>query len=110
MTSPRRLLALTGSLTCAVALLLPAAPATASPQTEAAILTSMQSAWTDLSRKDQRRTCAAYRLDARELVTSSVASIWADEDNRAGLTRAEWRRVIRQYLAWACSGPGTTPR
>lgn len=105
-----RPLALGASIACALAVLLPAAPASASPDTEAAMLTSMQSAWTDLSRKEQRRTCAAYRLDPKELVASSVASIWANEATRAGLTRAEWRRVIRQYLAWACSGPGQTPR
>ncbi len=74
------------------------------------MLTSMQSAWAGLSRKDKRQTCAAYRVDPRGLVAASVDTIWADETQREGLTRPEWRRVIRGYLAWACSGPGTTPR
>lgn len=91
-----------------------AAPATtsrpASPQQEALLLTALQSAWRDLTRKEQHTTCAGYRQLPAVVIASSVDSVWAMTDMRDNMTRKGWRRVVRQYLAWACSGPGTTPR
>lgn len=85
-------------------------PAAASPADEAIYLAAMKDVWKDQPVKTQTTTCVAYRAAPRELVRQSLAAVIKDPASKNALTRAEWRRVIKAYLTWACSGPGTTPR
>ena len=86
------------------------APATADPADEAIYLAAMKEAWTHQPAKTQTTTCVAYRVAPKQLVSQSLTATLKDPASKAALSKAEWRRVITAYLAWACSGPGTTPR
>lgn len=70
----------------------------------------MKDAWSGLSNKERRTVCKAYRLAPRVLIRDSVDGSLSEPDARDLLNRAGWTRVITAYLAWACSGAGTTPR
>ena len=97
---------LSGALVAGVA----AVPAVATPAEEAVYLAAMKKAWADLPAKSQKTTCYAYRIAPGELIKKSVTAAMQDPVSREALSKPEWRRVITDYLAWACSGPGTTPR
>lgn len=108
-TTARRaiaIVALSGSLLAGASL----APAAASPAEEAVYLSAMQEAWKGLPRASQRTTCFAYRAAPKVLITKSVTAAREDSTTREALSKAALRRVITSYLAWACAGPGTTPR
>lgn len=87
-----------------------AIPAAATPAQEAVYLAAMKQAWKAQPAKAQKTTCKAYRIAPRELITKSVAASLQNADAAAALSRPAWRRVITDYLAWACSGPGGAPR
>ena len=86
------------------------APATADPSKEAIYLAAMKKVWNTQSTKTHNTTCLAYRVAPQKLIDQSVANTMKDPSSKNALTRTEWRSVITDYLAWACSGPGTTPR
>jgi hypothetical protein len=87
-----------------------AIPAAATPAQEAVYLAAMKQVWKTQPAKTQKTTCYAYRIAPKQLINQSVTASIADPDAAAALTRPAWKRVITDYLAWACSGPGTTPR
>lgn len=87
-----------------------AVPAAATPAEEAVYLAAMKQVWKTQPTKTQTTTCYAYRIAPKKLINQSVAASVANADTAAALTRPAWKRVITDYLEWACSGPGTTPR
>ncbi len=87
-----------------------AMPAVASPAEEAVYLAAMKTAWKAQPAKTQNTTCKAYRIAPKVLINRSVAASLENADAAAALNKPAWKRVITDYLAWACSGPGTTPR
>lgn len=87
-----------------------AIPAAASPADEAVYLAAMKTAWRTQPAKTQNTTCKAYRIAPKVLINRSVAASLQNPDAAAALNKPAWKRVITDYLAWACSGPGTTPR
>ena len=87
-----------------------AVPAAASPSDQAVYLDKLKASWNDRTPKEQRRTCLAYRDDAGQLVALTVDRVWTKAANRDALRKREWRTVLTTYLAWACSGPDSTPR
>lgn len=86
------------------------APASATPAEEAVYLAALKREWRDEPANKQNLTCSAYRLAPDLLITKSVEGIRDHAAARQALSKAAWTRVITKYLAWACSGPGTTPR
>ena len=98
--------ALSGALFAGAAV----APAHAAPGQESIYLAAMKQAWAQQDAKTQKTTCYAYRIAPTKLVNQSLVNALKDPTAQQALSRAEWRRVIVAYLAWACSGPGTTPR
>lgn len=98
--------ALTGTLFAGAA----AVPAAASPADEAVYLAAMKDAWKAQPVVAQTTTCVAYEAAPAQLVSQSIAQVIKDPASKRALTKAEWRRVIKAYLKWACSGAGTTPR
>jgi hypothetical protein len=106
-----RLRVLVAGLAFAVAIVgVGAAPAAASPRDERQALSALKTAWDDLSAKEQRTVCKAYRIAPRALIRASVDRSMSEPAARELLDRPAWKRVITAYLAWACSGSGTTPR
>lgn len=97
---------LSGSLLVGAAVV----PAAAAPAEEAVYLSAMKDVWSTLTPKVHRTTCYAYRISPTSLITQSVANALKDPVAANALSRRAWRGVITDYLAWACSGPGTTPR
>lgn len=87
-----------------------AAPAQAGPRDERQALSALQAAWPELSAKERRTVCKAYRIAPRALIRASVNRSMSEPGARELLDRPAWKRVITSYLDWACSGPGTTPR
>lgn len=87
-----------------------ATPAAAVPRDERQALAALQTAWPELSAKERRTVCKAYRIAPRALIRASVDRSLNEPGARELLDRPAWKRVITAYLAWACSGPGTTPR
>jgi hypothetical protein len=86
------------------------APASATPAEEAVYLTAMKDAWAAQDESVMKTTCKAYRIAPGALVSESLKAVMKDPASREALSRPAWKRVIVKYLAWACSGPGTTPR
>jgi hypothetical protein len=87
-----------------------AAPALAGPREERQAIAVMKDGWADLSPKEQRTICKAYRIAPRLLIRESVSRSLDEPGARDLLNRAAWTRVITAYLEWACAGSGTTPR
>lgn len=87
-----------------------AVPAAATPADEAVYLAAMKDVWSTQKPKVQKTTCFAYRTAPKELISKSVTAALRDPASAQALSKPAWRRVITAYLAWACSGPGSTPR
>lgn len=87
-----------------------AIPAIATPAAEAVHLAGMKQDWKAQKSKVQRTTCFAYRTAPKALINTSIEAARTDTTSADELSKPAWRRVIKAYLAWACSGPGTTPR
>ncbi len=85
-------------------------PAAATPAQEALYLAAMKDAWKALPSASQKTTCVAYQLAPHKLVNQSLARILKNPESQAALSKPAWRRVVTKYVAWACSGPGSTPR
>lgn len=86
------------------------APASATPEEEQLYFSALKREWRNEPVSKQNLTCSAYKLAPDLLITKSVEGIREHAAARQALSKAEWTRVITKYLAWACSGPGTTPR
>lgn len=85
-------------------------PAAANPAEEAVYLSALKREWRATSDSKQNLTCTAYKVAPEMLITKSVEGIRENNAARRALSKTAWTRVITRYLAWACSGPGTTPR
>ena len=86
------------------------APAAATPGQEALYLGALKKEWVKQAATSQTATCMGYKASPTAVITLSIAEIWKNAASRQALTKPAWKRVITKYLAWACSGPGTTPR
>ena len=87
-----------------------AAPSHASTAGEQAALATLQASWDRLSMQQKLGTCNAYRRNATVMVSAAADFQWKRPIAHQGMTKASWRRVYRQYFAWACSGAGRSPR
>jgi len=85
-------------------------PAAASPQTEGQFLSALKQAWPQSSRANQVATCAGYRASAPLTISGVVTQLSKDSRISSVFNKPALKRIITKYLAWACSGPGTTPR
>jgi hypothetical protein len=97
---------MTGSLLAVAAI----APASATPADGGVFLSSMKDAFWNQPRSERKLICKAYRIAPQQLIAASVTSAMKDPASPKSISRAGWKRVITKYVAWACSGPGTTPR
>jgi hypothetical protein len=95
---------------CALALGGAIAPASATPAKEAANLATLKSTWSTQPIAARRATCQVYGIDRGAVIRTGVATMMASPTARRGMTSAGWTRVLTKYYAWACSGPGHTPR
>lgn len=98
--------ALAGTLVTGAAIV----PAAAAPAEETIYLAAMKDTWKSQPVKTQKTTCLAYKVAPRQLVSQSLDATIKDPASKRALTKAQWRRVIKAYLTWACSGAGATPR
>lgn len=85
-------------------------PAVASPGQEAAYLAALKKEWVNQSQSNRVATCTGYKLSPTGFVSLTVNEVWKNPTLRETLTKPSLKRVITKWLAWACSGPGTTPR
>jgi len=97
-------------LSCSLLGISAVGPASATPQAEAMYLAAVKQAWQTSPRADKIKTCQGYKANPSLMITLSVAQITKDPAVAKVLPKAGWKRVITKYLAWACSGPGKTPR
>jgi hypothetical protein len=85
-------------------------PAAATSGQEGVYLAALKQEWPKQAATSQQTTCSGYKTNATAVITLSVNQIWKNAASRQALSKPAWKRVITKYLAWACSGPGTTPR
>ena len=85
-------------------------PAVASPGQEAAYLAALKKEWVNQSQANRVATCTGYKLSPTGFVGLTVNEVWQNPTLRETLTKPSLKRVITKWLAWACSGPGSTPR
>lgn len=108
-TRTKRTVAVIG-LSCTLFAGAAATPAMATPGQEGLYLSALKQQWAKQSVTVQKATCGGYKASPSSVISLSVAEIWKNPASRQALTKPAWKRVITKYLAWSCSGPGTTPR
>ena len=85
-------------------------PASATPQAEAQLLSAFKQTWPKTSRSTQATLCMGYKVSPSLIINSLVSQTAKNATISAAVTKPGIKRVVTKYLAWACSGPGTTPR
>ncbi len=98
--------ALTGTLFAGAA----AVPAPASPANERLLLASLKNEWKLFTVTEQTDICSAYRITPALLVSQTAAEAFKDPAVKSAVTKAEFRRAVKAFYKWSCSGAGTTPR